>query len=85
MTVSLAVDRPAHECCADVRARLSDYLEQGLDPHASEAVVRHLVGCPDCGRILVGLVRTIGALSALGDLPVRATQSRRRKRSRGGL
>jgi anti-sigma factor RsiW len=64
-----------------VRMRLSAYLEHGLDPPASEAVVRHLVSCPDCGKMLVNLVRAIGALRVLDDLPSRGARTRRPRRS----
>jgi anti-sigma factor RsiW len=62
--------------------RLSGYLERELDPRASEAVVRHLVSCPDCGRMLVNLVRAVGGLRALGKPPRRGAPTRRLKRSR---
>ena len=36
--------------CSEVLARLSDYLDGGLEPAEVERVEGHLLGCPNCKR-----------------------------------
>lgn len=46
--------------CADLRARVDDYLAGGLDPEAEVALEAHLVVCDAC--FTAYLVRTVDQL-----------------------
>jgi len=58
------------ERCREVRAQMSGYLDGELEPRAASGVARHTHWCPNCGRMLRNLRRTIEGLGALRDLPV---------------
>lgn len=57
---------------------MSDYLDGDLAAEAAVAVGRHVRWCPNCGRMLRNLRRTIAGLGALRDLPVSGEESRGR-------
>ncbi len=59
------------ESCRDTRAHMSEYLDGELEGHARTEVERHLRWCPNCGRMLRNLGRTIGGLRHLGDQSAR--------------
>jgi anti-sigma factor RsiW len=59
-----------HERCREVRAEMSDYLDGDLAPEAAAGVERHTRWCPNCGRMLRNLRRTVAGLGALRDLPI---------------
>jgi anti-sigma factor RsiW len=60
------------ERCREVRAQMSDYLEDELDAGAAAGVERHVRWCPNCRKMLENLRRTVGGLRALGDQPTLA-------------
>jgi hypothetical protein len=45
-----------------------------MDGQAAARVERHVRWCPNCGRMLANLGRTIGGLRALRDLPMPADE-----------
>ena len=62
------------ERCRETRAQMSDYLDGELDKRDAARVERHVRWCPNCGRMLANLSRTIGGLRALRDLPTPADE-----------
>lgn len=54
--------------CRETRAQMSDYLDDALAPDAVRRLERHMSWCPNCGRMLKNLRRTVGGLQALRDL-----------------
>ncbi len=46
--------------------RLSQYIDRELEPHERARVERHTAVCPQCGRALATLRRTVQALRRLG-------------------
>ena len=63
--------------CRDTRAHMSEYLDGELDERTAARVERHIRWCPNCGRMLANLSRTIGGLRALRDLPTPADKAKR--------
>ena len=63
------------ERCREVRAQMSDYLDGDLDRQAAASVERHTRWCPNCGRMLRNLRRTVAGLGALRDLPIPGEES----------
>jgi anti-sigma factor RsiW len=59
---------------------MSEYLDGELDEPTAARVERHIRWCPNCGRTLANLSRTIGALRALRDLPTPTDQANRHLR-----
>lgn len=51
--------------CWDVRAKVSDYLDDDLDPSQRRVLERHLEACPTCPPLYAGLV---GARAGMGSL-----------------
>ena len=60
------------ERCGETRSHMSEYLDGELDGETAARVERHIRWCPNCGRMLANLSRTIRGLRALRDLPARA-------------
>ncbi|MDA8069177.1 anti-sigma factor [Conexibacter sp. DBS9H8] len=54
--------------CRETRAQMSDYLDGDLAPEAVRRLERHTSWCPNCGRMLRNLRRTVGGLQALRDV-----------------
>ena len=80
MTMTLNPTRRHRDRCRDTRAHLSEYLDGELDERAAARVRRHIRWCPNCGRMLANLSRTIGALRALRDLPTSADKATQQPR-----
>jgi anti-sigma factor RsiW len=80
MTMTLNPIKRHRDRCRDTRAHLSEYLDGELDELAAARVERHVRWCPNCGRMLANLSRTIGALRALRDLPTPADKASREPR-----
>jgi anti-sigma factor RsiW len=55
--------------CREARAQMSDLIDGELDERGAAAVERHARWCPNCGRMLASLRRTIGGLRRLSDEP----------------
>jgi anti-sigma factor RsiW len=55
------------ERCREARAQMSDYLDHELDAGIAKRLERHLRWCPNCGRMLSNLRRTVSGLRALGE------------------
>jgi nucleotide-binding universal stress UspA family protein len=55
--------------CRETREHVSDLLDGELDERTAARVGRHIRWCPNCGRMLAILSRTIGGLRGLRDLP----------------
>ena len=51
------------------RKRLSEYLDDELDPRGRGRVDRHVHLCPSCHRLLAGLRRTLEGLHGLARRP----------------
>jgi len=63
--------------CREIFARLSEYLDQELDPELCEAVERHNAGCAPCEAFLKSLRTTI---ELIGDQPApRLSDDQRRE------
>jgi len=69
--------------CADVRERLSGFVDDELDPWASGEVARHVAGCADCARALDGLRALSQRVRA--DVPVHRAPDALRARLRQEL
>jgi anti-sigma factor RsiW len=80
MTMTLNPIKRHRDRCRDTRAHLSEYLDGELDERTAAQVERHVRWCPNCGRMLANLSRTIGALLALRDLPTAEDESDRHLR-----
>jgi len=65
------------EPCRDVFARLSEYLDEELEPGLCERLEDHMDGCPPCRAFLDSLRRTVSLVGAL-DPPVLDEATRRR-------
>lgn len=70
MTPTLNPMTRHHEHCREIRAQMSDYLDEDLDPRTAAAVARHTRWCPNCRRMLTNLARTLGGLRGLRDEPL---------------
>jgi anti-sigma factor RsiW len=55
---------PGDENCAEIFSRLSEYLDEELDPSICEKVDAHMGGCHPCRAFLESLRRTVTALRA---------------------
>jgi anti-sigma factor RsiW len=75
MTLTLHPLKRHRDRCRATRARMSDYLDGELDEQTAARVGRHVRWCPNCGRMLSNLSRTIGGLRALRDLSTPAGES----------
>lgn len=53
--------------CWDARSKVSDFLDDELEPAARQLVTRHLETCPTCPPLYAGLVGTRSAMGALRD------------------
>jgi anti-sigma factor RsiW len=78
MTPTLNPIKRHRDRCRDTRAQMSDYLDGELDQQTAARVERHVRWCPNCGRMLASLGRTIGGLRALRDQPPAADEAERR-------
>jgi anti-sigma factor RsiW len=47
------------------RNRMSDYLDDGLNPGQLQRLTRHLGECAECRRLLAGLTQIVDALHRL--------------------
>jgi anti-sigma factor RsiW len=50
--------------CRDFTERVTDYLEEALDPETTTGLERHLGVCPGCRTYLAQMKRTIAAIGA---------------------
>jgi len=64
--------------CRETRAQMSAYLDGELGEQTAARLERHVRWCPNCGRMLANLRRTLGGLRALRDLstPADGTEQR---------
>ena len=74
MTLTLNPVKRHRDRCRETRAHLSEYLDGELDEQTATRVERHVRWCPNCGRMLTNLGRTIGGLRGLRDLPTPADE-----------
>jgi anti-sigma factor RsiW len=64
--------------CLEVLARLSDYVDDELDPEARRRIDGHLAGCDWCERFGTGFQRALAQLpAALGSAPGKRAQNGR--------
>ena len=54
---------------------MSDYLDGDLTAAVAAGVERHARWCPNCGRMLRNLRRTVAGLGALRHVPVSGEES----------
>jgi anti-sigma factor RsiW len=80
MTITLNPIKRHRGRCRDTRAQMSGYLDGELDERAAARVKRHVRWCPNCGRMLASLSRTIGGLRALAERPMPRDDVARRPR-----
>ena len=55
--------------CEEVRALMSDYVDEELADDGRRRVERHVRFCRPCSRVLANLRQTLGRLSHLGQSP----------------
>ena len=55
--------------CREARAQMSELIDGELDERTATAVERHARWCPNCGRMLANLRRTVAGLRRLGEEP----------------
>jgi anti-sigma factor RsiW len=77
MSATLNPRKRHQEHCREVRAHMSEYLDDELDERDAARVARHVRWCPSCHRMLANLTRTIGGLRALRDRPTPVDGPRR--------
>jgi anti-sigma factor RsiW len=53
------------QSCREIFARLSEYLDDELDPGFCDRVEGHLEDCPPCQAFLESLRRTVGLVGSL--------------------
>jgi mycothiol system anti-sigma-R factor len=78
--------------CRDLAARLSEYLDQEIDPGACAEIEEHLDDCPPCRDFLESLRRTVGLVREAAssaeaipeDVKKRIVEAYRRVRSERG-
>jgi anti-sigma factor RsiW len=68
------------ERCGETRSHMSEYLDGELDGETAARVERHIRWCPNCGRMLANLSRTIRGLRALRDLSTPEVVAKRQLR-----
>lgn len=56
--------------CRELFARLSEYLDDELDPGLCAAIDSHLGGCPPCVAFMESLRRTVGMLERFPGRPI---------------
>lgn len=61
---------PGSTDCLEIFARLSEYLDEELDPVPCLEVDRHLQGCAPCQAFLESLRRTVALLEDVASPPV---------------
>jgi len=76
MTSKFNPMRRHHEHCRHVRGQMSDYIDGELDPATARTVDRHTRFCPNCGRMLANLTRTVAGLGALRSQDERGDEAR---------
>ena len=74
MTPTLNPIKRHQDRCRETRAHMSDYLDGELDERTAASVERHVRWCPNCGRMLANLTRTLSGLRALRGQPTRADE-----------
>lgn len=74
MTLTLNPVKRHRDRCRETRENMSEYLDGQLDGPAAARVKRHVHWCPNCGRMLASLSRTIAGLRALRELPTPADE-----------
>ena len=82
MTPTLNPVKRHRDRCNETRTQMSEYLDSGLDDPTAARVQRHIRWCPNCGRMLANLSRTISGLRALRDLPTPADEPNDHRASR---
>jgi anti-sigma factor RsiW len=56
--------------CAAILRRLSEYIDQELDPETCGAIEEHCARCAACSRLVESLRRTIGLCRATAERPL---------------
>lgn len=72
MTPTLNPIKRHRQHCTETRALMSEYLDGELDEQAAARVEHHVRWCPNCGRMLANLTRTINGLRGLRSEPTPA-------------
>lgn len=73
----MTVHGPGSRSCREIFARLSEYLDEELDPGLCGPLEAHLDGCAPCQAFLESLRRTIGLVGSL-EAPALDRDTRRR-------
>ena len=50
--------------CKDLLAKLSDYIDQDIDPHFCERIDKHIEDCPPCKAFINTFRKTVDLLHA---------------------
>jgi anti-sigma factor RsiW len=79
MTRTLNPVKRHRDQCRETRDYMSDYVDGELDEQTAARVERHIRWCPNCGRMLTNLTRTISGLSGLRDRPAPADEPSHRR------
>jgi len=69
----------AHRECRDLFARMSEYLDDELEPAVRRKLEQHLDDCPACRICLVTLQRTAALCREIGSLQIPDEVSQRLK------
>ncbi len=63
--------------CLELFAKLSEYLDQELEPDTCEKIEQHLKDCPPCRNCLQTLKRTVEFCKSMQNKPVPSELSKR--------
>jgi anti-sigma factor RsiW len=73
----MACDNPEHRHCLELFEKLSDYIDQELEPETGRHIEAHVAECLACFTCLQTLKQTIALCRQAGDQPVPAAFSRK--------
>lgn len=62
----LSREEPSSPGCAEISARLSEYLDGEADERSRERIALHLSRCSPCARLAVELALTVQVLHGIG-------------------
>jgi anti-sigma factor RsiW len=73
----MACDNPEHRHCLELFEKLSEYIDQELEPETRRHIEAHVAECLACFECLQTLKQTIALCRQAGDQPVPAAFSRK--------
>jgi anti-sigma factor RsiW len=66
----MTCDNPEHRHCLELSEKLSEYIDQELEPETCRHIEAHVAECLGCFACLQTLKQTIALCQQAGNLPV---------------